>query len=622
MIEDPELRSLFQAESEERIKHLMDELKLLENDPNNHQLLDEVFREAHSLKGAARMLKLHDIEKIVHILEDYFTLSKKGTLQLTKEVISIFLECLDFIADLVEEAVTGKASHHAMDAWINKLKIVFNSLSNPLDKPLQPTASTQGLLKELLIVNPTSQNVTFTAEKQEKILRNVQLFHEQANRENFATIRVNSQKIDSLSNQVSDLILIKDHMQPLLQQIEECANLWEESYNALIARKKLLKLNNSSDSSFQGDIREFEEKHLKKLGEKLSNLKDDLKKEINELNRSINAIGDSVRQLSMVHLSKLFDLFPRMVRDLARSGNKDIQLITRGGDLSVDKRIVELMKDPLMHLVRNCTDHGIETPDERIARGKPKEGLLSIAAKLTPKNIIFEVRDDGRGFDLAKIKQKVLENKMYSEAELEKINESEIRNLIFSPGFSTKEEISEISGRGIGLSVVRDAILKMNGLITTESEEGQYSLFRIKIPLELDHPFTCLKENLKPGIKKTILYVDDSVTAQHLVKRILENAGYQVVLARDGMEGLQKLNLENVDAIISDVEMPHMDGMILLRQMQMNDRWQKLPFIFLSNLSGKQLQEKCLAAGASAFFLKEDLNPQQLIKTLGSLVFP
>ncbi|MBN9377590.1 MAG: hypothetical protein BGO14_10875 [Chlamydiales bacterium 38-26] len=621
MIEDPELRALFQAESEERIKHLIDELKLLEIDPNNQQLLDEVFREAHSLKGAARMLKLQDIEKVVHLLEDYFTLSKKGTLQLTKEVIAIFLESVDFIADLVEEAVTGHASNQAMETVIHKLRIVSASVQ-PMDKA-HSTGLTQGLLKELFTGNSASQNVTFTPEKQEKILRNVQLFHEQTNRENFSTIRVNSQKIDSLSNQVSDLILIKDHMQPLVHQMAECANLWEESYHAFLnTRKKLLKLNSGSESAFQEDMKEFEEKYLKKIKEELFNLKDEFNKEIQELNLTINAIGDSVRQLSMVHLSKLFDLFPRMVRDLARSGNKDIQLITKGGDISVDKRIVELMKDPLMHLIRNCMDHGIETPDERIVKGKPKTGTLSIAAKLTPKNIIFEVRDDGRGFDLAKIKQKVLENKIYSEAELEKINENEIRHLIFSPGFSTKEEISEISGRGFGLSVVRDAILKMNGLITTESEEGQYSLFRIEIPLQLDHPFTCLKENLKPEIKKTILYVDDSVTAQHLVKRILENAGYQVVLARDGMEGLQKLNLENVDAIISDVEMPHMDGTILLRQMQMNDRWQKLPFIFLSNLSGKQLQEKCLAAGASAFLLKEDLNPQQLIKTLGSLVFP
>lgn len=621
MIEDPELRALFQAESEERIKHLLDELKLLEMDPTNHQLLDEVFREAHSLKGAARMLKLHDIEKVVHILEDYFTLSKKGTLPLTKDVIAIFLESVDFIADLVEEAVTGHASDQAMETVINKLRIVSASVQ-PMDKA-HSIGLTQGLLKELFTGNSTSQNVTFTPEKQEKILRNVQLFHEQTHRENFSTIRVNSQKIDSLSNQVSNLILIKDHMQPLLQQIADCANLWEESYHAFLSRrKKLLKPNNGSESSFQEGIEEFEEKFLKKIGEQLFNLKEEFNKEIHELNLTIHAVGDSVRQLSMVHLSKLFDLFPRMVRDLARSGNKEIQLITQGGDLSVDKRIVELMKDPLMHLIRNCMDHGIETPDERIVKGKPKTGTLSIAAKLTPKNIIFEVRDDGRGFNLARIKQKVLENKIYSEAELEKINEHEIRNLIFSPGFSTKEEISEISGRGIGLSVVRDAILKMNGRITTESEEGQYSLFRIEIPLQLDQPFTCLKENLKPEIKKTILYVDDSVTAQNLVKRILENAGYQVVLARDGEEGLQKLNFHNVDAIISDVEMPHMDGMILLSQMQLNNKWQKIPFIFLSNLSGKQLKDKCLAAGASAFLLKEDLNPQQLIKTLGSLVIP
>lgn len=770
MIEDAELRALFQAESEERIKHLNDELKLLENDPHNTLLLDNVFREAHSLKGAARMLNLHDIEKLVHILEDHFALAKKGSLNLSKDVIYVFLEFVDSITDLVEEAVTGKPSDQNIDTLINKLKLInVSTNAGPQEIPKDKTHE-QTTQKEEFSNPHTIPNAPFTAEKQEKILKNIQYFQEQPTREKISTIRVNYQKIDSLSNQVAELIVIKNRMNPLIQQIEECAYLWDESYNAILrAYRSFLKQKMNGDHlqskiSIKNDLKDLEEKYFKKLRDGLSMMSGYAYREVGKLETLVNSIVDNVRQLSLVPLSKLFDLFPRMVRDIARSRNKEIQLMMTGGQISIDKRIVELIKDPLMHLIRNCIDHGIESSEEREALGKPKTGTITLNASQTPKNIIFEVMDDGRGINLAKIKQKAIEKKIYVESELEKLSDSDIQNLIFSPGFSTADEISEISGRGIGLNVVSDGIQKMNGVVTAESKENAYCLFRIELPislvtthvllvkvyqmtyaiqmdtvescslLDINNIFTLdeqsvvyhnqkpvsvgflkdfldvdqnkmtkdepeeiqkiyptifikilgesfgilvdeiigeqkvvltppvpilqkcpnlagtlilntgkvcillnvmdlfkgihkrsstlhlIKESIKEHVKKTILYVDDSATMQIFIKRILEKAHYNVILASDGIEGLRQLENNTIHAIISDIEMPHMDGITMLSKIKLKKAFEKIPFIFFSNLPEKKLKQKCLEAGANAYILKEDLNQKNLLETLNVMV--
>ncbi|MBI3581855.1 MAG: response regulator [Nitrospinae bacterium] len=197
------------------------------------------------------------------------------------------------------------------------------------------------------------------------------------------------------------------------------------------------------------------------------------------------ALDGGIREARLVPFSALFNLFPRMVRDLARDRSKVVELEIAGGDAKADKRIIEEMKDPLMHLIRNSIDHGLETPEERERAGKPRAGKIRLSAFRTEANIVVEVADDGRGLDVEAIKKTAVKRKMLSEKELEATPPREIENLVFAHGFSTSAFVTDVSGRGIGLDVVRANVEALKGSVQAESKPGVSCVFRVKLPVTL-----------------------------------------------------------------------------------------------------------------------------------------
>jgi two-component system chemotaxis sensor kinase CheA len=193
----------------------------------------------------------------------------------------------------------------------------------------------------------------------------------------------------------------------------------------------------------------------------------------------------AVMKTRMVPIGKVFNKFPRMVRDLSRDLKKDIELHISGEETELDKSIVEEIGDPLIHMIRNAVDHGIESPEERLKRGKPKKGNVFLTAYHEGNHIVIEIKDDGRGLDAEKLKKKALEKGIVTQEELNNMNEEEAFGLIFRPGFSTAAKVTGVSGRGVGMDVVKTNIEKLNGIIIIESEIGQGSTFKLKLPLTL-----------------------------------------------------------------------------------------------------------------------------------------
>src|SRR3990167_7970153 len=203
------------------------------------------------------------------------------------------------------------------------------------------------------------------------------------------------------------------------------------------------------------------------------------------IDRSLSDLQKSVMKVRMIPIDKVFKGFPRVVRDLAKAGNKDVRLIIKGEDTEIDKGLVDVIGEPLIHIIRNAIDHGIETAEEREAAGKNRQGMVRLEAYHKGNDIIIEVDDDGRGIDPKELKAKALEKGFLTENELERMNDREAINLIFLPGFSTAKVVSEVSGRGVGMDVVRSVVDALRGSVRVKTEVGAGTTFMLRFPLTL-----------------------------------------------------------------------------------------------------------------------------------------
>ncbi|MGA9383032.1 MAG: ATP-binding protein, partial [Phormidium sp.] len=317
------------------------------------------------------------------------------------------------------------------------------------------------------------------------------------------SVRVETRHLDSLMTQAGELTVTKIRINHRLAGIEEIANLCEE-YSRLrpqsfrIAAKtestqtdffpvatSLFSLPQSPDLTLKRDSFQATEKFLEQLGILVNKLRNSLYEDVQRLEVVSDELADGIRTLRLLPLATIFSLFPRMVRDLAKQQGKEINFIIEGGETKADKRIIEEMKDPLMHMIRNCIDHGIETVEERCRLGKPPDGKILLRAKQTTTNVVIEVIDDGRGLDIEKIKQTALKRRVCREEELATMTPFQIQSLIFTPGFSTRTFVTEVSGRGGGLDVVRTNVEQLKGNIQVESNFGMGCTIRMLLPTTL-----------------------------------------------------------------------------------------------------------------------------------------
>ncbi len=442
--------SKFKEETNERLNNLNKGLLNLEENPDNDALLNEVFREAHTLKGSAKMVGLSHINRIAHQMEDLLGQVKEKQLNLTPQINDLLFECIDSIRILMDAEISKKEVNIDVDFLCEDLKKAC------LGELVREKRKVE---KKIRLVEGTLQEVRY-----EKVG-----FEE--------TIRVEIGKLDKLLNLSEEMIINQGRLNSLFAQLKDIFELAREQTHYL---EQLANCANG----FKSDIDKLS-LYQQKLKDGLGWLLTRYDEGLNELSSFTNELEDIVVKMRMLPVATIFDLFPRVIRDMAKEYDKEINLEIKGEKTGLDKKILEEIKDPLMHLVRNCIDHGIETPEERALLGKPRTGKICFEARQEGANILIEILDDGRGIDANKIKRIALKKKLITPEQAEKLSEENAVYLIFTPGFSTRENVTDISGRGVGLDVVKENIERLKGSIIVSTQPSKGTKFTLRMPLTL-----------------------------------------------------------------------------------------------------------------------------------------
>ncbi len=722
------LREAFRIEAREHLQALSEGLLEVEKSGTGEQrrreVVEVIFREAHSLKGAARSVNHAAIESICQALESIFATWKKDGVHAGAAAFDTLSRAIDLIHGLLAEK-SGAAQQ--VVAVVQQLR----SLESGAEK--MPGAA------------PSVPETAPVAE--------MPLTHALSD-----TIRIATAKMDTLLLQTEEMIGVKNAVRQHaagLQAAGQMMETWRKEWAR--TEPDFQRTRFAADRSNTGpariyDFLEWNQSYLSSLENKLDDLAKCATSDARMISGMVDDLLDEAKRLVMLPFATLLDFFPKQVRDLARDQGKQVDLVVRGREVEIDKRILEQMKDPFVHLVRNAIDHGIESPDARAARNKPARGLLTIAvSQLDAGKVEIVVSDDGHGIDVEKLKAAAVKNGLISVDEAARREDREALALIFQSGVSTSAQITEISGRGLGMAIVREKIEKLGGRVEVENQPKRGTAFRIVLPVtlatfkgllvrcggqqfilpianvervmrmtreqimsvekretiswsggaislfrldavlgiprfetaagkflqivilnagearmafvvdEVLHEEEVLVKPLqKPLVRvrniaaatvlgsgrtvlilnvpdllqsavasdgaviaaapasfsakaKSVLVVDDSVTSRMLLKNIMEAAGYDVKAAVDGADAMSALRTQAFDLVVSDVEMPRMNGFELTAKIRADKRLAEIPVVLVTALESREHRERGIDAGANAYIVKSSFEQSNLL---------
>ncbi|MFQ5736229.1 MAG: chemotaxis protein CheA [Thermodesulfobacteriota bacterium] len=443
-----EIISDFIVESTESLEALDSRFVELEKNPEDATLLNDIFRSVHTIKGAAGFLGFEQMVEVTHVTEDVLNKLRKGELKTDPAIMDAILDSVDLIRVLLNNIREKNGRTEDTAPVIAALRVILEggapaSGQAPVEKACSTDADADGKGPEQ--TDAAAPDVLGTAQKPKtadgKAARPGAREEPAHTKEKEHSIRVDIDRLDSVLNLAGELVL---------------------------ARNRLMK-----------------------LGTRLGELDTDcdlvshMDEGISQLDLVTTDLQLAVMKMRMQPIAKVFNKFPRMVRDLARQNDKDVELVITGEETELDKTVIEEIGDPLVHLVRNALDHGMDTPEEREAAGKQRRGTVTLAAYQEGRHIIVSVADDGRGIDPAAIRKSAVDKGLISEDDAGRLSDRDSLNLIFIPGFSTAKKVSNISGRGVGMDVVKTNISKINGTITIDSEVGKGTRIVFRLPLTL-----------------------------------------------------------------------------------------------------------------------------------------
>lgn len=450
--EDQELLEGFLTETTELLEKLDDDLVALEKAPSDADLLNGIFRSIHTVKGASSFLGFELLVTVTHKTEDVLNRLRRGELTVTPEIMDVILEAVDLVKVLVADIKGGDIVDREIDGTISKLIPLLSEnakeatvLKAPAAQPETAPAAEQppeaSAPVETAPPPPPEAAAPAPAVRPQSAPAPVKNDKKADDLADNSTVRVDVKRLDDLMNQVGELVLERNRMMQLNTDFQ----------------------GESGDSSFGEEFT--------KLSKRISFVTSELQMQ--------------VLKMRMIPVEKVFKKFPRIVRNLARDLGKEVDLTVMGEETELDRSVVDEIGDPLIHLIRNAMDHGLETPDERVAAGKPRKGTLILSAAHEGNQIVISIKDDGRGVDTDRVARKAKEKGLVTDEQLAAMGQRELLDLIFLPGFSTKENATDLSGRGVGMDVVRTNIKKLNGIIDIRSELGRGSEFILKLPLTL-----------------------------------------------------------------------------------------------------------------------------------------
>jgi len=707
--------------------------------------LEAFFREAHSLKGAAQAVGFDDIEARAHELESRLSEMKTGNAALGPETLTFIYQRLDGIAAAMKTVPPDPSSQ--VDTSISREDTqagVPRPAPATVPGPGQaaPPASAGGDGSRLANAAPTVM----------------------------PTVRVPAAKLDSFLAEAGELLVARMGVeQPVetLGSVADLANRWHDDWRqvrGMIQKRGWPDEGGAPPAELLRFLHRNEER-LRELQEQMHCLRHRFKAETRRLAQVSANLQDEVKRIRLLPISTVFNLFPRMVRDLAREKGKRVTLQVVGADTELDKTVLELLKDPLVHLVRNCLDHGIESPQDRERVGKPPEGTITLEAGSEGGSVTLAVADDGRGIDTQRVKEAALRKGIVEAEELAAMDEQAALALVLRPGLSTNAMITDLSGRGVGLDVVREHIERLHGRVEISSTLGGGTRVVLTVPVTLTttqgllveaagqtfaiplgnverilrvsreqmvavagqdairyngRPVTLVgledilglppvavaakdplpddtvtavvlasgeqraafrvrrllgeqeivikslgpqlakvrhvigaailgtgevvvvlnvidllrsagraqirRHMTRPGApavaeeRQTILVVDDSITTRTLVKTILEAAGYEVLVAIDGVEAWNVLQADGCDLVVTDVAMPGMDGFELTTRLRSDEALKRMPVILVTSLETREDKERGIAAGADAYIMKSMFDQANLLETIRQLL--
>lgn len=728
------LISTFKVEAHDHLRNISLSLLELEKsqDEGKKSIIETIHREFHSLKGAARAVNIEEAETICHKIESIFSDIKKGKLILNEEMFDVFNESVDIMEEIISfpndnkdiSKIVRKIENVTLVKNLEKKSIKINNIVaekaldiKKLETPVKPKIDIALSEKE----NKKQEPVKFFMDKLPDV------------------IRVSKGKLDSLMIQGEEMLYVKLSASETVKEIKvikELLDLWkkEKNYN-----------------------------YIKMIENSINSLIKSSENDGTIIETMMNKFMEEIKDIMLLPFSYILEMFPKMVRDLSRKMDKEIEFINEGTKVEIDRRILEEIKDPFMHLIRNCIDHGIEKPEERKKIGKSPKGTIKlIITQVSSDKVKIQISDDGSGINIDKVKEKAVKNHILTQSEIKSIDDEDVKALIFKSGISTSDIITDISGRGLGLAIVHEKVQNLDGTINIETETGKGTTFNIILPITIStnrgiivkvskqefvvptgkvekvirikeneielienravivwqehiipifdlkdileiedskieqsssdivsilvinfmeqrialkvdeivveqevlvkrfnkqlkrvknisgatilgsgrvvpilnvqdlikssfkYKDNCLKINStneeKMVEKKSIIVVDDSITSRTLLKNILENYGYQVKTAVDGLQGWRLMKNEKFDLVVTDIEMPVMDGFELTKKIRDDSKISDIPVVLVTSLESKEDKEKGIDVGASAYIVKSDFKQSSLLDTIKRLI--
>ncbi|MDO8463677.1 MAG: hybrid sensor histidine kinase/response regulator [Gallionella sp.] len=725
----------FATEAVEHLEKMNEAILALEKNAADQEMMNLVFRAAHTIKGSSRMLGLALIGELAHKLEDALEALKNGTVG--SGFFDVVFRTLDMISAMVEQVKAGGENTQDMTGILDELQRVAKG--EAVDGKADGQAP--DALREVSSVGDgqaahETDNRVCPAVQQEPVQPAIKTKRVEA-------VRVDTYKLDEATKLVGEMVSNQSRLKQNLSSLEALRR--ESAMN-------LDMVSNMGGGVNFADVVELSQRINATLRQAVLYYKNDLAYQ----SLLTGELLEKVTSMRMLPISTTLDTFHRYARDISASCGKKVELIAEGGETELDKTIIEKIGDPLLHMIRNSIDHGMESPEERKRAGKPEVGTIRISSGYDGSVAYINVSDDGGGIHIDKVKEKALQKKLYDKETLDAMPSSEILNLIFRPGFSTSSFITDISGRGVGMDVVKDTIVgQLKGSVHVQTEAGKGTTFHIKLPLTLaimrvflvtagdaliglmvnsivevlkikrseiidvvDKKAIRLREKLLPVVElrsilslpddaagqdatvvmlsygeemlgvvvdsliseegmeikplprhmknsglvsgvsvagkndivvvlntskvfamakdvKTsiaarvmesarkavhILVVDDSVNTREIERSILESYGYHVDVATDGLDGYEKSQGFQYDLIVTDVEMPRMDGFSLTEKLRKDAAYKHTPIVIVSSRDKEDDKRRGMQAGANAYIVKGSFDQSNLLSTIQTLV--
>lgn len=704
----------FVEEAKEHLGRLGSGLAEIEQGAVSAEKINSLFRSVHTLKGSSRMLKLEPITQVSHSLEDLLSALREGRVATNPAVIALLYQGVDALSDQVQQLIEC--------GQVEALSSVNTQLCQQL------TATAEGQALNAVAAEPVA----------------------------FKSSELAAEDASGASAQPT--LTASDTVRVKLDKLDELIKLMGELVSSHAGMRELAMTSQQLEQQLQQQLHSHLPVAMQQFSRKMRDI-------VLAQENLMQELHDKTLQMRMLPLAIVLEPAARLVRDMARSLGKQVECRISGSEIELDRQMIDQLADPIIHLLRNALDHGIETPDIRQQKCKPVQGLLQISARQDGGWVVLEVRDDGQGLSLATIRDKALKKGLVSSEQLAEMSDQQVSDLIFEPGFSTSNIITEFSGRGVGMDVVKRSIVDdLQGVISLHSSLDQGTCFTLRLPLSLammrvllirageqvlgftaqyvtelisvavsglinvaDRNAVIIRNEFVPVIelvdllqlppasaakkslsrtrsellllvirvhneklaliidellderdlvikqlpehlrfnalisgmvtighnelvslihvpyvldiarkarqpvnrraqadqekpKKRILVVDDSLNTREIERDVLEAWGYHVTLAEHGQEGLDKALAEQFDAVLTDVEMPIMDGFTLTARLREHERYQTCPIIIITSREKESDRRRGIEVGADAYIVKGSFDQNSLVDTLKVLL--